>query len=908
MEINRCMRCMREIAANEAICPHCGHVVGTPERESYHLRQGSILAARYLIGYSLGSGAFGITYAAFDLMLERRVAIKEYLPGDLATRTQGQNTVSVFDGEKAEMFCNGLAKFADEAQRLLSCNAIPGIVKIYDTLRENNTAYIIMEYLDGKTLKEVLADHAGRIKFEEALEYMLPVLSALEEVHKLGLIHRDISPDNIMITEENEPKLFDFGAARYANTETSKSLTVLLKPGYAPEEQYRSRGNQGPWSDVYALAATFYKCITGVTPEEAIERMANDTLKPPSKLGAKLPQDAETAILNALNKEMENRTASAAAFVAELCSQEPVERRQEEQKKNPLSLSTPLKTAIGAVTALLIVVVTLSLTGVINLGALSLDGRNADIVLVPDMVRMTVSEAESILNGTQADKKLLLYVSERQISDVVPANMIMMQSPQGGNRTLRGAALSVTISDGAEVKVEAGVVPEVTYRTEADAKRMLEDAGFVVTITYAESDNVGEGLVISQSVAPGTELEEGTSVAIVVSLGSKAQRTAVGIAESYDDGGNTPPPAPAAHTHEFEDWTETRQATCEEDGVSTGICSCGATETRPIPALGHNYVNAVCSRCKKLDPSHAHSYTWVVNNGATCTTDGSETGACICGDTMTRAIPATGHSYGSNAKCAACGQLDPSHVHTGDFVRTKNPTCTEQGQDSRTCPVCGTAEAKPVPALGHTFVWKVTSTPTCTAAGVETETCSVCGATNGTRSVPKLNHSYSKGYCTRCGAANPDPISIPNIVGLNEADAKTALTNLGFKVSVTQAYNWEVASGKVTAQSATGSGHVGDTITITVSKGTKPFAIGDIVLASGGTWYSTCNGGSSTSYNGGGKTWTIIDYRPGTSYPYRIQATTANGWVPASHLTQRTNGNAFSDPIILSLTIASCLE
>ena len=166
-----------------------------------------------------------------------------------------------------------LAKFQDE----------PNIVHIYDCFEANNTAYIVMEYLEGESVKELLA-REGKISTDQALDIVLKVAAALKKVHKEGIIHRDIAPDNIYILKNGDVKVLDFGAARYATTKHSKSLSVIIKPGYAPEEQYRSRGDQGPWTDVYALAATFYKMVTGVTPEDAMERSVKDFLKKTDKI------------------------------------------------------------------------------------------------------------------------------------------------------------------------------------------------------------------------------------------------------------------------------------------------------------------------------------------------------------------------------------------------------------------------------------------------------------------------------------------------------------------------------------------------------------------------------------------------------------------------------------------------
>jgi serine/threonine protein kinase len=279
-----------------------------------YLPQGTILHNRYVIESLLGHGGFGITYVAHDQVLKVRVAVKEYLPRQLATRGEGRTQVSVYSGEARQQYDYGLRKFMEEAQSVARFAHHPNVVSARDYFAANGTAYMVMEYVEGVTLKEYLAKKGGRIPFEEARGIMMPVMDALREVHQAGMLHRDISPDNIYITTSAQVKILDFGAARYYTGEQSKSLSVILKSGYAPEEQYRSSGKQGAWTDVYAVGATLYKALTGKTPPDALDRLAEDTLVPPSRLGAVIPPEAEQALLQALAVNAGQRLQSMGEF------------------------------------------------------------------------------------------------------------------------------------------------------------------------------------------------------------------------------------------------------------------------------------------------------------------------------------------------------------------------------------------------------------------------------------------------------------------------------------------------------------------------------------------------------------------------------------------------------------------
>ena len=325
-----CLGCMAE-KGGAKVCPTCGYEEGTPPASPLHLKPGTVLNRKYLIGRVLGHGGFGITYLGLDLNLRVKLAIKEYFPTGLVTRDATAETVSVFSGDSRESFDYGLEKFLEEGRTLAKFSNVPEIVGVRDFLRENGTAYLVMDYIEGITLKEYLARQGGKLPLDAALTFVMPVVHALEKVHGAGMLHRDVSPDNIFVTSDFHVKLLDFGAARCAVGGQSRSLSVMLKPGYSPEEQYRSRGKQGPWTDVYATAATLYKLLTGETPPEAMDRLAEDDLKPFSSFGLSLPENYEKAILKALSVRAEGRYQSMAEFEAALTG----EVEQEDTRPSP---------------------------------------------------------------------------------------------------------------------------------------------------------------------------------------------------------------------------------------------------------------------------------------------------------------------------------------------------------------------------------------------------------------------------------------------------------------------------------------------------------------------------------------------------------------------------------------------
>lgn len=507
----RCLGCMQRYEDNLNVCPHCGYIRGSAPEEAYHIRPGTILSKRYLIGRVLGFGGFGVTYIGYDMTLDKVVAVKEYLPGEFATRMPHQTRLTVYPGEKEEQFAAGKEKFLDESRRMVKFQHVPEVVHVFDCFEENGTAYIVMEYLEGESLKEKL-ERDGRMTVEEALPIILDVLHALKAVHSEGILHRDVAPDNICLTKDGRVKLLDFGAARFATTTHSRSLTVLIKPGYAPEEQYRSRGDQGTWTDVYATAATFYRMITGITPDDALERAARDMLKPPSRLGVKIGPNTENALMNALNVKIQGRTQTAEDFERDLMAN--VVKRVNVRADTADTGKWPLwaKVLLGAAGAGALVFGILSATVLRpdsddNMGAAAVE---EGYTRVPNVVNQEREEAIRIAE----DAGLLLQIYDKQYSNEIRKDCILKQDPGDAETVEKDSALRVVISAG----IERTLVPSVIGMTKEAAEQLMKDADLIPSskeVEYAAAP----GTVVSQSLEGDTSADTGTEILLEISTG-----------------------------------------------------------------------------------------------------------------------------------------------------------------------------------------------------------------------------------------------------------------------------------------------------------------------------------------------------------------------------------------------------
>ena len=535
-----CVRCFQGYDPKYSVCPHCGYSEKDNPLEPQYLPPGTLLASHYLIGAVIGSGGFGVTYAAWDQTLEMRVAIKEFLPGEFSTRIPGQTAVTVYGGEKTEQFETGRNKFMDESRHLAKLQGIPGIVQIYNSFEENGTAYIVMEYLEGETLDQKLK-REKRIPEQEAVKIMLPVLQALETVHKQGLLHRDIAPNNIFLTKEGEAKLLDFGASRSATGSHSKSLTVLYKEGYTAEEQYQSHGNQGAWTDVYASAATLYKMLTGITPPGALERRRKDTLREPSRLGVKVSRQVENALMNALNVDIRNRTQSAMEFAEQLSGKTKVKEhfvRTIEKQVGEIPLR--IKVLVLLLFSGMFVFLGCLFTGVISFrieafgNFLVPDGQTR----VPNVVNKEVEEAQELLQ----DRMLSIRITDKQFSEEIPRDRILFQDSEAGSIVQKGAYIGVVISGGEKnekngYKLANGetFVPDIQYKSLEEAQELINAAGLIADARYRQDDNVEEGRIIEQEKKAGSVAKEGETLIFYVSGENSTREETEQVEEAIEE-------------------------------------------------------------------------------------------------------------------------------------------------------------------------------------------------------------------------------------------------------------------------------------------------------------------------------------------------------------------------------------
>ena len=343
MKFNRCFGCMEEIQGYP--CPHCGFDPRSVRGIEYALPMGTILAGKYLVGRVLGQGGFGITYVGWDIALERKVAIKEYYPSGQVSRNPGSRGLTWYTSVQSQQAKqNGTQIFLKEARKMSKVDDIPNVVRVRDLFQENETAYIVMDFVEGETLKARL-EKTGPLPWEQAKGIFLPAIQAMEQVHQAGLVHRDISPDNLMLTPGGKVKILDLGAAKDLSVNNGASSMQVAKGGFSPFEQYTQRGSSGPWTDVYAMAATVYYTLTGKLPPVATDRVVEDTIswdEPGLKaLSAQALEALQKAMVISAKNRMQSMEELEKGLYSTAVKPEPAPAPQPVQEAQPEPQPTP---------------------------------------------------------------------------------------------------------------------------------------------------------------------------------------------------------------------------------------------------------------------------------------------------------------------------------------------------------------------------------------------------------------------------------------------------------------------------------------------------------------------------------------------------------------------------------------
>lgn len=474
MDKKLCPYCMSEAVEPDGKCAACGRSIAGYAPQPYHLPPGWTLAGRYRLGRVLGEGGFGVTYLEKDALLEVKVAIKEYFPAQLISRGPGSPEVVRY-ADADGLFEKGRERFLQEARALAKMEKLKEIVGVSGYFQENGTAYIVMELVEGETFTALAERQGGRMPGGQLLGLVEPLLLSLGRMHSLGLIHRDISPDNLML-EDGAVRLLDMGSAKETLGEGGRTATVLLKHSYAPLEQYLGR-EQGPWTDVYALCATLYACLAGQPPPASLDRLAGEKLPPPRELGADITPQQEQALLRGLALKPRRRFLSMEELHKALYP--------ESKKKRPSS-KRKAALGVGASCGMLVLAVLLACLY---------------------MLRQHVPSAAEIPASSAAARAFSAPVNEKTPGgkgDEERLRALLADSAAGGATVEAGTHVMVAgpMTIEKPIRVEPGAVLALAGHTLVTGERRLEIEGELRVETLLQFTGKG-----SAHVAPGGTLE-----------------------------------------------------------------------------------------------------------------------------------------------------------------------------------------------------------------------------------------------------------------------------------------------------------------------------------------------------------------------------------------------------------------
>lgn len=537
-EENLCMGCMNPLDA-KGNCTYCNYQDKRYESPSYclpphtYLKQGD-----YLVGRVLGQGGFGITYLGFDTNLLCPVAIKEYFPAGTAVRDVTKEEsfdVHAYGAETQKDFEKGLQAFIAEARLLAKFKEIDGVVKVHQFFQENQTAYIVMEYVDGFSVKQYIKK-AGKILEEEVSAMMRQAMSVLQAVHEQNFVYRDVSVDNFMINREGKLILIDFGAARYTNALDDKTRTMMCKQGFSAIEQYSSGGKQGAWTDVYGICATMYYMLTGIIPKNSTERVLRDEVIPLTEMeNISLKEEQKQAIMKGMSVDIENRYQSMSELYHAFFDEELVERNSTLLKDMKLRADTPQITGENAkatFSKLQYMETSKKRTYGMFFGTLlsktAIDKELNDlskkrkqryrrfcVILLASILGVLCIAGVSVLSWKNASRTYSTEgksnEKEMDITATASAIPIASASPQ---------ALPAKTPEIRKIEM-----PSVIGFTKKEAIAVLKKSGLKYKISYKKTNQILDGYVVRQSVQPQKMVKETKTVTIYISKNTKKTST-----------------------------------------------------------------------------------------------------------------------------------------------------------------------------------------------------------------------------------------------------------------------------------------------------------------------------------------------------------------------------------------------
>lgn len=526
-----CYSCMQQLENEDLeVCPHCGEPLMISCDTARFLKPGTILQNKFVIGKVLGAGGFGNTYIGWNQLLQCKVAVKEYFPRQLSARGEDGLTVSVSDTISKQRFRSGLHQFLEEARNIASLQDVRGVVQVFNFFEENGTGYIIMEFLEGMDVKEILKRREEKVEYEWARRVMLTVLHTLREIHKRGILHRDIAPDNIFVTNEGVIKLIDFGAAKYAAETAGLHGEIVLKAGYAPIEQYGRKAQQGPYTDLYAAAAMFYRMLSGVKPQAANERVTQDNVLPLSDMGVEIPEQAEFAIMVCLNIQPQYRLQSAEEFMEALDGTDfvPVYEPEwilpevEEVKESFFgSRIKKMRTWQKAVLLLGMLFIIGAGAGITVFFAGKNQSEGKELVRKGD-IHLPSCEGKNEADAKESLKNVgiecqITYCYQPDCAE----NQVTAMEPAAGSMANKGDVISLTVESAENVSI-----PDYTGKKQEDIKSDLKDrlgqkySDKMFSYNYTE-DSRQKGKCYSQSVMDKAKISEIDRFKVQISWGTK---------------------------------------------------------------------------------------------------------------------------------------------------------------------------------------------------------------------------------------------------------------------------------------------------------------------------------------------------------------------------------------------------